>query len=86
MSNKDRVDLQFNAPYGSFGIDIPKLRSRGGSSIKLPFRDYAKGAPLPYEKQVLTGVTKKEADDLMTCWPGVFTIKAPKKIKESEVS
>ena len=86
MLKKDKVDLQFNAPYGSFGVDIPKLRSRGGSSIKLPFRDYAKREPLPYEKQVLTGITKKEADDLMACWPGVFTIKTPKKIKESEVS
>jgi hypothetical protein len=83
MSKKELVDLQFSSPYPKFEIFIPNLKSKGGSSINLPLRDYANGGILDKDKQVLKGISINEANDLIRVWPNYFSI-LQKKRKESE--
>jgi hypothetical protein len=78
------VNVKFKCPYNKFKLEVKNLRSRGGSDITLPFMDYNTMKPLEDSKQILEGLFRKEADDLMRCWPGLFEEIKPVEKKRKE--
>lgn len=78
------VNLKFKLLYPKFKLEIKSLRSRGNSDVRLPLMDYVKKIPLAEDKQIITGLYQKEADDLMRSWPACFEVIKPKPKRKEE--
>lgn len=58
---------------GKLKIEIPYLKSKGGTSIRLPLFNYNTMLPLPDEQQIID-VSEDEASDLIRSWGSLFEI------------
>lgn len=74
------VELQYKS---TAKLMISALKSKGGSSLKLPLMNYNTGKPLAESEQIIT-VSENEAGDLMRCWPQSFEVVKPKRAKKEE--